>query len=215
MLAEIAHERNELDRSEAYLRRALDLNLGDPVALAGYHNDLSIVAITRGDVHTARQYFDQALSTCRGDPARPMLIVTKHSVSLEEVAHRTSEVYAASHPEIGEDEIEVCNLLDEAFDQDEEATMIKALKLKEAEGNAHSNLGRLAVMAGDVELARQEYLQALSSYELLGFAAGEVRVFRALGDLESEAGNHKMASYHWSQALMAETAAKASSKQIN
>jgi len=156
-LAHLASWRGELDESEAYLRRARDMCVEqrDFVAEAVYLCNLGVVACMRGQANTARDYFAQALALCKGDPCQGRLFVGTRLIGVEEAARRREQREqklangtAVAFPEA--DEIEVCNLLADEFDGDPEAAMRRALVLKEAEGNAHANLGKLAVVDGNL-----------------------------------------------------------------
>lgn len=178
-LARVASHRGELDESEEYLQRAraMCVEQKDFVAEAVYLCNLGVVASMRGQANTARDYFVQALALCKGDPLQGRLFVGTKLISIEEAARRreqheqklTSGTAVAS-PEV--DEIEVCNLLADEFDLDHEAAMRRALALKEIEGNAHGNLGKLAMVDGNLDLARQEYEVSLTLHESIGYSKG-------------------------------------------
>lgn len=178
-LARIASHRGELDQSEEYLHRARSMNLDqkDFVAEAVYLCNLGAVASMRGQANTARDYFAQALALCKGDPRQGRLFVGTKFISVEEAAQRRKQHEqklangtAIAAPEA--DEIEVCNLLADEFEQDSEAAMQRALILKEAEGNVHGNLGKLAMANGNLELARQEFEASLALHESIGYSLG-------------------------------------------
>lgn len=178
-LARISSHRGELKESEEYLQRAraMSVEQKDFVAEAVYLCNLGAVASMRGQINTAREYFDQALALCKGNPREGRLFVGTKLVSVEEAAHRRKEHElklangtAIATPEA--DEIEVCNLLADAFDQDTETAMRKALVLKETEGNAHGNLGKLAMMEGDIDLARREFEISLALHESICCSKG-------------------------------------------
>lgn len=66
-----------------------------------------------------------------------------------------------------------------------EAAMPRAIKLKEAEGNVHGNLGRIAALQGDLDLAKHEYDLSLRVHESIGFEMGIAATSRALKQLDS------------------------------
>ncbi|CAD5201018.1 hypothetical protein [Pseudomonas sp. FEN] len=123
------------------------------------------------------------------------LYVGRKLVSVDEAARRREQHEqklangtAAANPEI--DEIEVCNLLADEFDRDTEAAMRSALVLKEVEGNAHGNLGKLAMVEGNFDLARHEFEVSLVLYESIGYAKGVEATHNAilhLSQTETEA----------------------------
>ncbi len=178
-LAHVASQRDELDKSEEYLQRAraMSVEQKDFVAEAVYLCNLGAVASKRGQANTARDYIAQALRLCKGDPHQGRLFVGTKLVSVEEAARRREQHEqkvangtAIAAPE--DDEIEVCNLLAGEFDRDAEAALRRALTLKEAEGNAHGTLGKLAMVDGDFGLARQEFEMALALHESIGCSRG-------------------------------------------
>lgn len=178
-LAHVASHRGELDESEKYLQRAraMSVEQRDFVAEAAYLCNLGAVACMRGQANTARDYFSQVLSLCKGDPLQGRLFVGTKFISVEEAALRREQHEqklangtAIASPEA--DEIEVCNLLAAEFDSAPEAALRKALKLKEVEGNAHGNLGKLALVEGDLDLARREYEMSLALHESIGYSEG-------------------------------------------
>ncbi|WP_158615603.1 tetratricopeptide repeat protein [Comamonas sp. BIGb0124] len=178
-LARIAGHRGELDKSEEYLHRARSMSLEqkDFVAEAVYLCNLGTIVGLRGQANTARDYFVQALALCKGDPRQGRLFVGTKFISVEEAAERREQHKqklangtAIASPEA--DEIEVCNLLADEFDQDSEAAMRRALVLKETEGNAHGNLGKLAAADGNLDLARREFEVSLALHESIGYSAG-------------------------------------------
>ena len=178
-LARVAIRRDELDESEEYLQRARAMNVEqrDFVAEAVYLCNLGVVASMRGQANTARDYLAQALALCKGDPHQGRLFVGTKLISVTEEAHRRKQHEqklaagtAVASPEA--DEIEVCNLLADEFDRGTEAAMQRALKLKETEGNAHGNLGKLAIMDGNLDLARQEFEMSLSLHESIVYSEG-------------------------------------------
>ncbi|MGP0016527.1 hypothetical protein [Pseudomonas sp.] len=178
-LARVASHRGELEQSENYLQRAYAMSVEqrDFVAEAVYLCNLGAIASMRGQVNTARGYFAQTLALCKGDPSQGYLYVGRKLVSVDEAARRREQHEqklangtAAANPEI--DEIEVCNLLADEFDRDTEAAMRSALVLKEVEGNAHGNLGKLAMVEGNFDLARHEFEVSLVLYESIGYAKG-------------------------------------------
>lgn len=178
-LADVARHRGELDKSEEYLQRAqaMCLEPRDFVAEAGYLCNLGVIAAMRGLANTARDYFAESLALCKGDPSQGRLFVGTKLVSVEEAARlrEQHEVMlangmATAGPEA--DEIEVCNLLADEFERSSETAMRKALLLKETEGNAHGNLGKLAVTDGKPELARQQFEIALAIHESIGHSRG-------------------------------------------
>lgn len=178
-LARIANHRGELDKSEEYLQRAhaMSVEQKDFVAEAVYLCNLGVVASMRGQANTARDYFAQALALCKGNPRQGRLFVGTNLISVEEAARRREQHEqklvngtAVASPEA--DEIEVCNLLADEFDRNPEAAMRRALTLKETEGNAHGNLGKLAMVDGNHDLARQEFEVSLALHESIGCAKG-------------------------------------------
>lgn len=178
-LACVAIHRDELDESDGYLQRAraMSVEQRDFVAEAVYLCNLGAVASMRGQANTARDYLSQALALCKGDPHEGRLFVGTRLISVTEEAHRRkqheqklADGTAVASPEV--DEIEVCNLLADEFERDTEAAMQKALKLKETEGNAHGSLGKLAIMDGNLDLARQEFEMSLSLHESIGYSKG-------------------------------------------
>lgn len=178
-LARVANHRGELDESEEYLQRAhaMSVEQKDFVAEAVYLCNLGVVAGMRGQANTARDYCNQALALCKGDPRQGRLFVGTKLISVEEAARRREQHEqklangtAVASPEA--DEIEVCNLLADEFDRDPEVAMQRALKLKETEGNAHGNLGKLAMMDGNLDLARQEFEVSLTLHESIGYSRG-------------------------------------------
>ncbi|OOG85604.1 hypothetical protein B0E41_07740 [Hydrogenophaga sp. A37] len=178
-LAHVASQRGELDKSEEYLQRARTMSVEqkDFVVEAVYLCNLGAIAGMRGQANTARDYIAQALVLCKGDPLQGRLFVGTKLVSVEEAARRREQHEqklangtAIAAPE--DDEIEVCNLLAEEFDRDAEAALRRALTLKEAEGNAHGTLGKLAMVDGDFDLARQEFEMALALHESIGCSRG-------------------------------------------
>jgi tetratricopeptide (TPR) repeat protein len=178
-LARVASQRGELDESEEYLQRAraMSVEQRDFVAEAVYLCDLGVVASMRGQANTARDYFAQALALCKGDPRQGRLFVGTKLISVEEAARsrghheqKLTNGTAVASPEA--DEIEVCNLLADEFDREPEAAMRRALVLKEIEGNAHGNLGKLAMVAGNLDLARQEFEESLTLHESTGYSRG-------------------------------------------
>ncbi|MGJ7535617.1 MULTISPECIES: tetratricopeptide repeat protein [unclassified Variovorax] len=178
-LARVASHRGELDESEEYLQRAraMSVEQRDFVAEAVYLCNLGVVAGMRGQANTARDYFAQALALCRGDPRQGRLIVGTKLISVEEAACRREQHAqklangtAVASPET--DEIEVCNLLADEFDRAPEVAMRRALVLKETEGNAHGNLGKLAMVDGNLDLARQEFEVSLALHESIGHSRG-------------------------------------------
>ncbi|WP_130466405.1 tetratricopeptide repeat protein [Corticibacter populi] len=178
-LARVSRRRAELNESEEYLQRAraMSVEQKDFVAEAVYLCNLGVVASMRAQINTAREYFDQALSLCKGNPRKGRLFVGTKLISVEEAAclREEHELNLANGTAIAApkaDEIEVCNLLADAFDHDTEAAMRKALVLKETEGNAHGNLGRLAMMEGDIDLARREFEISLALHESICYSRG-------------------------------------------
>lgn len=178
-LARIASHRGEFDESEEYLQRAraMCVKQRDFVAEAVYLCNLGVVACMRGQANTARDYFAQALALCKGDPHQGRLFVGTKLISVEEAArHRDQHEQklangtAVASPEA--DEIEFCNLLADEFDRDTEAAMRRALVLKEVEGNAHGNLGKLAIMDGNFCLAQEEFEVSLKLHESIGYSRG-------------------------------------------
>jgi len=174
-LAGVASYRGELDGSEEYLQRAkaMCIEPRDFVAEAGYLCNLGVIASMRGLKNTARDYFAEALALCKGDPSQGLLFVGTKLVSVEEAARfreqhekKLANGTAAASPEA--DEIEVCNLLADEFERNPELAMRKALALKEVEGNVHGNLGQLALMDGNPDLARQELEMSLTLHESIG-----------------------------------------------
>lgn len=178
-LARVASHRGELDESEEYLQRAraMSVEQRDFVAEAVYLCNLGVVASMRGQANTARDYFVQALALCKGDPRQGRLFVGSKLVSVEQAARRREQHEqklangtAVASPEA--DEIEVCNLLADEFDCDPEAAMRRALKLREIEGNAHGNLGKLAMVDGNLDQARREFEVSLTLHESIGYSRG-------------------------------------------
>lgn len=178
-LARVASHHGELDKSEEYLQRAraMSIEQRDFVAEAVYLCNLGVIASMRGQANTARDYFSQALLLCKGDPCQGRLFVGTEFVSVQEAALRREQHEqklangtAVASPEA--DEIEVCNLLADEFDRDTETAMRRALVLKEVEGNAHGNLGELAIAAGNLGLARQEFEVSLKLHESIGCSRG-------------------------------------------
>ncbi len=178
-LADVARHQGQLDKSEEYLQRAKAMCLAprDFVAEAGYLCNLGVIAAMRGSANTARDYLTEALALCKGDPGQGRLFVGTKLVSVEEAARlreqhekKLANGTAIAAPEA--DEIEVCNLLADEFERSSETAMRKALVLKETEGNAHGNLGQLALTDGKPELARQEFEIALAIHESIGHSRG-------------------------------------------
>lgn len=178
-LASVAKHRGELDESEGYLQRAraMCIDQKDVVGEAVYLCNLGVIAGMRGQVNTARDYLAQTLALCLGDPKLGRLFVGTKLLSVEEAARRREQHEqqvangtARAFPDT--DEIEVCNLLSDEFDRDTEAAMQRALVLKEVEGNAHGNLGLLAMRDGDFDLARQEFEASLALHEQIGCSRG-------------------------------------------
>lgn len=178
-LARVASHRGELDESEEYLQRAraMCVEQNDFVAEAVYLCNLGVVAGMRGQANTARDYFAQALALCKGDPRQGWLFIGTKFVSVEEAARRREQHEqklangtAVAAPEANE--IEVCNLLADEFDRAPEVALQRALKLKETEGNAHANLGKLALVDGNLDLARQEFEVSLTLHESIGYSMG-------------------------------------------
>lgn len=191
-LARVSSHRGELDESEEYLQRAhaMCLEQKDFVAEAVYLCNLGVVAGMRGQANTARDYFSQALALCKGDPRQGRLFVGTKLISVEEAASRREQHEqklvngtVVSSPEA--DEIEVCNLLADEFDRDPEAAMRRALTLKKTEGNAHGNLGKLAMVDGNLDLARQEFEVSLTLHESIGYAMGVAATRNAMLRLSS------------------------------
>lgn len=195
-LARVVSHRGELEDSEKYLQRAHAMSVGqrDFVAEAVYLCNLGVVASMRGQANTARDYFFQALALCKGDPGQGLLFVGTKLVSVEEGdrlrqqhEQKLANGTAVASPEA--DEIEVCNLLADDFDRDPEPAMKKALVLKEVEGNAHGNLGMLAMEDGNFDLARKEFEVSLKLHESIGFSSGMAITRNALLRLsQAEAG---------------------------
>ncbi len=178
-LARIATHRGELDESKEYLQRAraMSVEQRDFVAEAVYLCNLGAVASMQGQANTARDYFAQALALCKGDPRQGWLFVGTKFISVEEAARRRAQHEkklangtAVASPEA--DEIEVCNLLADEFERDPEAAMRRAIKLKETEGNVHGNLGKLAMVDGNLDLARQEFEVSMTLHGLIGYSMG-------------------------------------------
>ncbi|MBX8519362.1 tetratricopeptide repeat protein [Pseudomonas cichorii] len=178
-LACVASSRGELEESENYLQRAhiMSIEQKDFVAEAVYLCNLGTVASMQGQANTARDYFAQALAFCKGDPSQGRLFVGTKLVSIEEAARRNEQHkerlasgIVADFPAV--DEIEVSNLLADEFDRDTEVAMRSALILKEVEGNAYGNLGVLAMVEGDFDLALREFERSLKLHELIGYTKG-------------------------------------------
>ena len=193
-LASVSRYRGELDRSEEYLQRARAMNVErrDFVTEAGYLSNLGVIAATRGQTNTARDYFSQALALCKGDPRLGRLYVSTQRLSAYEVERRRIEherQLAADTVDsaLQDGEIEVCNLLSEEFDHDTEIAMEKVMRLKEIEGNAHGNLAQIALADDDLELARCEYEISLAIHESIGNTRGATISREALVLLNSDA----------------------------
>ncbi len=192
-LADVSRYRGELNRSEEYLQRARAMNVEqrDFVVEAGYLCNLGVIAGMRGQTNTARDYFSQAITLCKGDPSKGRLYMTTQRFSADKVERRRIEherqlAAGTAAPALRDDEIEVCNLLSEEFDRNTELATERAIRLKEVEGNAHGNLARIALEDGNLRLARSEFEISLAIHDSIGHASGAAISRNALLNLTSE-----------------------------
>ena len=163
----------------------------DFVVEAGYLCNLGVIAGMRGQTNTARDYFSQAITLCKGDPSKGRLYMTTQRFSADKVERRRIEherqlAAGTAAPALRDDEIEVCNLLSEEFDRNTELATERAIRLKEVEGNAHGNLARIALEDGNLRLARSEFEISLAIHDSIGHASGAAISRNALLNLTSE-----------------------------
>lgn len=197
-LAHVASYRGEFEKSEEYLQRARVMltEQRDFVAEAIYLCNLGVITSLRGLTNTARSYFTQVIELCKGDPRQGQLFVSTKRTSVQEAALRHEQYKqklangtAVASPEA--DEIEVCNLLADEFERDTEAAMRRALVLKEVEGNAHGNLGQLAIAESNLNLARQEFEISLKFHESIGYSRGIAITRKAMLHLSQVETGHR------------------------
>lgn len=191
-LADVSRYRGELNRSEEYLQRARSISVEqrDFVVEAGYLSNLGVIASMRGQINTARDYSSQAITLCKGDPSKGRLYMTTQRFNAAEVDRRRLEheeqlAAGTADPALRDDEIEVCNLLSEEFDDNPELAEMRAMRLKEIEGNAHGNLARIALEDGDLGLATSEFEISLAIHDSIGHVSGAEISRKALSDLTS------------------------------
>ena len=123
--------------------------------------------------------------------ASTRLFVGTKLISVEEATSRREQHEqklangtAVASPEANE--IEVCNLLADEFDRDPEAAMRRALTLKETEANVHGNLGKLAMVVGNLDLARQEFEVSLTLHDSIGYSRGVAATRSAMLHLQKQ-----------------------------
>jgi len=198
--------------------------LGDLRMVALLVDNLGRVALSRGDLASAKPYLDEAVSIRRSMDDGPALaaslnllaeISTRQGNYGEGIAHYQASLdvlRAASSAERQTDlDNALCGLanvliLTADYHQARELldeALIRSRDAKQLVGQAGANylMGRLETELGDFDAASARYAEALALRRKLGFEAGIAWVLHSMGEMELRRGRYPIAGVYLGRSL--------------
>nr|BBJ47668.1 hypothetical protein SAVMC3_02970 [Streptomyces avermitilis] len=177
---EAAHQRA---LSERYVQAALDLalDLTDRASQADALDNLGYVALDRGDLNTAHQHHEQALTLYQHTGNRLGQALALNN--LGNVARERGDLDTAEQH------------------HNQALTLYRQAGSRFGQASALDRLGMVAKESGDLDNAEQHHNQALNLYQQIGHRSGQVAALGNLGNVARDRGKPESAKQYYEQAM--------------